>query len=150
MPITESQRRQIEALHARYIRLIDDDRFEAWVELFTDYCRYSITTRAGDSLMECQGLGMLADRASRLRKAAEPYRYSHQISGLWVESFDGQTAVCRSNYLVVRTTSDGEMDLFSVGVYLDRIALDGEDAKFEERAVIADSAHDDTLLMVPL
>ena len=142
-------RPRIEELHARYIRLLDDDRLEEWPELFTDYCLYRVTTRAGESLMECQGQGMLADRAAKLRKAAEPYRYSHQISGLWIESFDGQTAVCRSNYLVVRVL-DGDMELFSVGTYLDRIALDGPEAKFEERVVITDSAHEDTLLMVPL
>ena len=150
MLATESHRRRIEELHALYIRLIDDDRLQDWPELFTDYCSYRITTRSGESLMECQGQGMLADRAAKLRKAAEPDRYSHQISGLWIESFDGQTAVCRSNYLVIRTTPEGEMELFSVGVYLDRIALDADDAKFEERVVIADSGHADTLLMVPL
>jgi anthranilate 1,2-dioxygenase small subunit len=150
MPVTESQRRQIEDLHNRYIRLIDDDRLEAWVELFTDYCRYLIKTRDGDALMDCQGEGMLAGRAADLRKADEPHRYSHQISGLSIESFDGETAVCRSNYLVIRTTLAGEMSIFSAGVYLDRIALDGSVAKFEERIVVSDTPHFDTLLMVPL
>ena len=142
-------RPRIEELHARYIRLLDDDRLQEWPDLFTDYCSYRIARRSGESLMECQGQGMLVDRVAKLRKADEPYRYSHQISGLWIESFDGQTAVCRSNYLVVRTL-DGEMELFSVGVYLDRIALDSDEAKFEERVVIADSAHADTLFMVPI
>ncbi len=142
-------RPRVEELHARYIRLLDDDRLDEWPALFTDYCLYRIETRAGESLMECQGQGMLADRASKLRKASEPYRYSHQVSGLSITSFDGQTAVCRSNYLVIRTW-EGEMELFSVGTYLDRIALDGAEAKFEERVVVADSAHNDTLLVVPL
>ena len=150
MPVTEAQRRQIEDLHARYIRLIDDDQLGAWPDLFTDYCLYRIITRAGNSLMECQGQGMLADRAGDLRRSDEAYRYSHQISGLWIESFNGETVECRSNYLVIRTTEDGESSIFSAGVYLDKIALDGQIAKFEERTVVADSQHSDTLLMGPL
>lgn len=151
MNLTESQRRQIEDLHARYIRLIDDDRLEDWPELFTEYCLYRITTRHhAQGLMECRGQGMLTDRAAALRRLGIRDRYSHQISGIAIESFDGETAVCRSNYLVVRTTEHGDMSVFSVGVYLDRIAMDGPAAKFEERIVVADSRHDDTLLVIPL
>lgn len=156
--MTESQRRQIEDLQARYIRLIDDDRIEEWPELFTDYCLYRITTRENLDkglalgLMECRGQGMLADRVTGLRKinVYEPHRYSHQISGLSIESFDGETAVCRSNYLVIRTMADGDMSIFSAGVYLDKIALDGDVAKFEERIVVADSRRIDTLLVIPI
>ncbi len=158
MNLTESQRRQIEDLQARYIRLIDDDRIEEWPELFTDYCLYRITTRENFDkglalgLMECQGQGMLADRVTGLRKinVYEPHRYSHQISGLLIESFDGETAVCRSNYLVIRTMADGDMSIFSAGVYLDKIALDPDGARFEERIVVADSRRIDTLLVIPL
>ncbi len=152
MNLTESQRRQIEDLHSRYIRMIDDDRLDAWPDLFVDYCLYRIITREKVSLMECQGQGMLAYRAEELRKLNEHerHRYSHQISGLLVESFDGETAICRSNYLLIRTTPDGEMTLLSAGVYLDKIALDGAEAKFEERIVVADSNLDDTLLVVPI
>jgi hypothetical protein len=46
--------------------------------------------------------------------------------------------------------ADGEMSVFSAGVYLDKIALDREEAKFEERIVVADSRHLDTLLLIPL
>jgi anthranilate 1,2-dioxygenase small subunit len=152
MTLTESQRRRIEDLHGRYIRLIDDDRIEEWPALFTDYCLYRITTRDDSSVavMECQGQGMLADRATALRKLQGNERYSHQVSGLSIESFDGETAVCRSNYLVVRTAEDGEMSIFSVGVYVDRIALDGAAARFEQRVVVADALRVDTLLVVPI
>ena len=158
MNVTESQRRRIEDLQARYIRLIDDDRIEEWPELFTDYCLYRITTRENFDkglvlgLMECQGQGMLADRVTGLRKinVYEPHRYSHQISGLSIESFDGETVVCRSNFLVIRTMADGDMSIFSAGVYLDKIALDGNTAKFEERIVVTDSRRIETLLVIPL
>jgi anthranilate 1,2-dioxygenase small subunit len=142
MHVTESQRRQIEELHNRYIRLIDDGRLEEWPDLFTDYCLYRIATRDGDTVMECRGQGMLADR---VRIGDEQHHYSHQISGLWIESFDGETAVCRSNYLVLR-----DAGIFSAGTYLDKIALDGPEAKFEERVVLADAPLVDQLLVVPI
>jgi anthranilate 1,2-dioxygenase small subunit len=145
--VTEPQRRLIEDLHARYIRLIDDGRIAEWPDLFTDYCLYRVTTRDELTVMECRGHGMLADR---VRIIDDEHHYSHQISGLAIESFDGETAVCRSNYLVIRTTADGDMSVFSAGVYLDKIALDGEAAKFEERIVVADSHRTDTLLVIPL
>lgn len=57
---------------------------------------------------------------------------------------------CRSNYLVVRTTGDGAMTLYSAGVYLDKIVLNGEGVKFEERIVVPDSRRIETLLVIPL
>ncbi len=37
MPSTEIRRR-IDELNTRYIRTIDDDRWEEWPELFTEAC----------------------------------------------------------------------------------------------------------------
>ena len=94
---------------------------------------------------------MLADRVADLRKMSDDGEYySHQISGLLIESFNGETALCRSNFLVIRTTADGEMSIFSSGVYLDRIALDDGTAKFEERIVAMNAHLVDTLLVIPL
>jgi anthranilate 1,2-dioxygenase small subunit len=156
--LSETQRRLIDDLQARYIRAIDDDRIEDWPGLFTDHCVYRIITRenldAGMSLplMECRGQGMLADRITGLRKinVYEPHRYTHQQSGLVVESFDGTTAVCRSSYLVVRTMGNGSMSIFSTGVYVDKIELRDGVAKFAERIVVQESRTVGTLLVIPL
>jgi anthranilate 1,2-dioxygenase small subunit len=153
-----SVREQIEALHVRYIRAIDDDRLEGWPELFCEKCLYKIVTRenfdAGMPLavMECRSRGMLRDRVTGLRRinVYEPQRYLHQISGLSIESSDGSHVSCRSNYLVVRTMGDGAMSLYSAGIYLDRIVIDGEGARFEERIIVQDSRRVDTLLVIPL
>lgn len=151
-------RQQIEELHARYIRCIDDDCLEAWPDLFTETCLYKIITRENYDqglplgLMECHSRGMLLDRITGLRKinVFEPHRYSHQISGLIVEPIDESSARCRSNYLVVRTMAEGTMTIFSAGVYLDKIVLTPQGAKFEERLVIQDSRRIETLLVIPL
>ncbi len=151
-------KRRIEELHTRYIRVIDDGRWEEWPELFTEACLYKIVTRENFSqglplsVMECHSRGMLTDRVTGLRtiNVYEPHRYLHQISGLAIESVDGNVARCRSNYLVVRTMLDGAMSIFSAGVYLDKVLLSQGETRFEERVVVADSRRIETLLVFPL
>ncbi len=154
----ENVRREVEALQTRYVRAIDDDRLEQWPGLFTETCLYKIITRENFeqglplAVMECRSRGMLEDRVTGLHRinVFEPQRYLHQISGLAIEAVEGQTVKCRSNYLVVRTTADGAMILFSAGVYLDRILLQDGGAVFEERIVVQDSRRVETLLVIPL
>jgi anthranilate 1,2-dioxygenase small subunit len=151
-------RRRIEELHSRYIRVIDDDRWEEWPSLFTESCLYKIVTRENFdqglplSVMECHSRGMLTDRVTGLRtiNVYEPHRYLHQISGLAIESIDANVARCRSNYLVIRTMIDGAMSIFSAGVYLDKVVLGPGEARFEERVAVADSRRIETLLVFPL
>jgi anthranilate 1,2-dioxygenase small subunit len=150
--------RQVEALHARYIRVVDDGLWEEWPQLFTETCVYKIVTRENFdqglplSVMECHSRGMLLDRVTGLRtiNVFEPHRYLHQISGLSIESIEGDRVRCKSNYLVIRTMLDGTMSIFSAGVYLDKIAVGSESARFEERMVVADSRRIETLLVLPL
>jgi anthranilate 1,2-dioxygenase small subunit len=156
--LDETVRRQIEELHTRYIRAIDDDRLEQWPALFTDQCVYKIITRENFdqgwplAVMDCRSRGMLEDRVTGVRKinVFEPQRYLHQISGLSIEGIEDGAVRCRSNYLVVRTMSEGAMTIFSAGMYLDRIVLEPGGARFEERIVVADSRRIDTLLVIPL
>ena len=145
-------------LHARYVRCIDDDRLEDWPAFFTDPCRYQITTRENVTrnlpfgLIECTTIGMLTDRVAALRRVNvyEPHTYSHHISALAVTARDDGAFDARSNYLVVRTSVDGEMTLFSAGVYADVIVITDGIARFRERIVIAESRRIDTLLVLPL
>jgi len=155
---TRDPQRSIEDLHARYVRCIDDDRLEAWPELFTDPCRYQITTRENVTrnlplgLLECTSTGMLRDRVEALRRVNvyEPHTYSHHVSALEVTPREDGTFAARSNYLVVRTSGEGEMVVFSAGVYADVIEIAGDAARFRERIVIAESRRIDTLLVLPL
>ena len=124
--LTDPSRRQIEALQTRYVRVIDDDRVEEWPKLFTATCLYRIVTRENHaqglplSIMECRSRGMMEDRVTGLRRinVYEPQRYTHQIGALEIEPESETRFKCRSNYLVIRTTSDGSMSVFSAGVYL--------------------------------
>jgi anthranilate 1,2-dioxygenase small subunit len=74
----------------------------------------------------------------------------HHISSLQISPRDDGAFGARSNYLVVRTLPEGEMVLFSAGVYADIIEIDGDAARFRERIVIAESRRIDTLLVLPI
>lgn len=150
--------RQIEELNTRYIRAIDDDQLEAWPELFTEQCLYRIVTRENFDrgfvlpLMECASRGMLVDRVTGYRRVNvyEPQRYTHMLSGLVLQVIDTTHVSCKQNYLAIRTMVTGEMTIFSTGVYLDRVVLGADGAKFEERIVVQESRRVDTLLVIPL
>jgi anthranilate 1,2-dioxygenase small subunit len=156
--IDETVRRQVEELNTRYIRAIDDDRLEAWPDLFTEKCLYKIVTRENFDrgfalpLMECASRGMLLDRVTGYRRVNvyEPQRYTHMLSGLVIEPVDAAHVACKQNYAVIRTMVTGEMTIFSAGVYHDRVELDAEGAKFVERIVVQESRRVDTLLVIPL
>ena len=158
MSVDAATRRQIEELNTRYIRAIDDDELEAWPELFTEKCLYRIITRENFArglttpLMECASRGMLIDRVTGYRRVNiyEPQRYTHMISGLALEAIDGARIACKQSYIVVRTMVGGEMMIFSTGVYLDRVVLGSDGAKFEERIVVQETRRVDTLLVIPL
>jgi anthranilate 1,2-dioxygenase small subunit/terephthalate 1,2-dioxygenase oxygenase component beta subunit len=68
---------------------------------------------------------MLVDRVTALRRANifEPHRYRHIVGPIRVEAIDATVARAHSNFIAVRIMHDGEMSLFAVGRYLDRIDL---------------------------
>ena len=74
---------------------------------------------------------------------------AHSLSPLLHNAADDIAA--ETPFLVVRTMRDGRMDLFSAGVYLDRLREDTDGAlRFVERLVVCDSSRFDTLLAIPL
>jgi anthranilate 1,2-dioxygenase small subunit len=151
-------RARIEELLQEAARLIDEDRLEEWLGLFTEDCTYRVTTRENHdrglpiSLIDCRGIGMLQDRIVSLRQANiyNVHHDRHVVGGARVlGASDGEYEVY-SSYCVYQTTPEGESTLFSVGKYLDRIRIDGGRARFRERIVVADTAGIPNLLATPL
>lgn len=151
-------RNRIEALMGEYTAAIDDDRLEDWPALFTDPCRYVITSRENHEeglphgAIYASSRGMLTDRVSALRDANiyEAQCYRHIVGSIRILDVADDMATVRSNFLVVRTMHDGDMRLYATGSYEDRIDLSGDSARFRERLVICDSQNFDTLLAIPL
>jgi anthranilate 1,2-dioxygenase small subunit len=148
----------IHELIAAYVDCIDEDRLEDWPDFFVEQCRYVITSRASHETGLPHGVvyaasrGMLIDRVTALRQANifEPHRYRHIVGPIRIERVDEAVAQVCSNFIAVRIMHDGEMSLFAVGRYLDRIALTIQPYRFIERLVVLDSQKIDTLLVIPL
>jgi 3-phenylpropionate/cinnamic acid dioxygenase small subunit len=158
MAMDQTIRLHVQDLIAHYVDVIDQDRLEEWPELFTEKCRYLITSAESyedqlpHGVIYADSRSMLRDRVSALRRANiyEPHRYRHVIGPIWVEAESELTATARSHFLVVRTMHTGDAMLFASGIYRDRIDVSRMPCKFIERIVVTDSHKFDTLLAIPL
>ena len=150
---------KVQALQARYIQALDDDRLEDWPNFFTDKCRYLVTT--ADNVAQGMPLGMiyatsramLRDRVRSLRDANvyEAQRYRHMIAPPVIEPGEGGIVRAQTSFMVARIMHSGETMMFVTGRYDDRILLDGADAPcFVEKTVVLDSRAIDTLLAIPI
>jgi anthranilate 1,2-dioxygenase small subunit/terephthalate 1,2-dioxygenase oxygenase component beta subunit len=149
---------EIAALNGASAAAIDSGRLEDWPGFFHQQCLYKVTTadnhekgyQAG--LIYADSRAMLVDRIAALREANiyERQRYRH-ILGMPVvtEADDGVSA--ETSFVVVRTMRDGQMMVFSTGVYLDKLRRDEAGVwRYAERMVVCDSQRVDTLLAIPL
>ena len=150
-------RETVEDLHSRYCHILDDDRLEAWPELFTEGGKYRIATAENEArglplpVLSCDSRAMMRDRIQSLRHANiyEPQRYRHLVSSVVISQPDNSRITSVSSFLVIRIMHTGETAVFASGVYRDRIVLVPAPL-YEERVVICDSRRFDTLLAIPL
>jgi anthranilate 1,2-dioxygenase small subunit len=155
----EAVRLRIEALERDYVACLDDGRLEDWPDFFTDDCTYQIIPRDSHARGEvtgfcfCDSKGMLHDRIMHLREASifEPQATRHILGGTRVVAREGGLIRAETSYLVVRTSPEGEPQLFVTGRYLDTVDLEGGVvAKFKEKLVLTDSSRIDVLIAAPI
>jgi anthranilate 1,2-dioxygenase small subunit len=155
---------QAELLHlanelmADYADLIDADRLEDWLGLFTEDARYDVVPRENVeqglqvSLMVCANKAQLRDRISALRNANEYNLHydRHLVSGVRVRAATDGTLEIGANYAVFQTNLEGQSRLFSVGRYQDRARLENGRLLLCDKKVIVDTYSVPTLLATPL
>lgn len=156
--ISADLRQRLDDLQTDYTHAVDDDDLEAWPEFFQTDGVYKIVTRENHAaglpmgILYCNSQGMMRDRVMALRTANifEPHTHSHLLSrGRYAAGENGEITG-RTNFQVVRTMEHGQMDLFAVGKYLDRIDVSGDAPRFKERLVVLESRQIDVLLCYPL
>jgi 3-phenylpropionate/cinnamic acid dioxygenase small subunit len=149
---------RIAELNAAYAATIDQDRLESWPDFFTDDCLYKITSadnhRAGlqAGIVYADSKAMLKDRITALRTANiyERQTYRHIIGTPLVLSQTDGTITAETPFLVARILRDARTDLFATGVYHDKFQDNGTRLRLQQRIVVCDSGHFDTLLAIPL
>ena len=152
------ERDAVVALLADYVHLIDEDRLEDWVELFTDDCTYKILSRENVEagypleLMACNNKGMLRDRVVSLREANlyNLHTDKHVLSVVRVLGVDDGVWSVQANFSVYQSTLDGETDLFAVGTYRDKVVFQDGRPLFAEKLVVNDTFAVARMLSTPI
>ena len=154
---------EIDALQARYIAALDRRDMDGWLNTFSarDDASYILTTAeniAADlpmALIMDDNRGRLKDRVIYVTKiwagifAEYSTRHFVQRTGCRVVE-DGLYEV-ESNYLVVNTPSEtGRVEMFSAGVYRDRIEIGNGGACFRSKKVIMDTAVIERFMAYPI
>ncbi|MBF6570441.1 MAG: aromatic-ring-hydroxylating dioxygenase subunit beta [Candidatus Binataceae bacterium] len=155
-------RARIEDLQAAYAECLDSNRLEQWPEFFTERCIYKIIPYENEALgmpiplMYGDSRGMLRDRVVAHRNANffAPHMYRHLIARMRIAGNDHGVVSTFTNYAVYRTMLDpgdyGRSELFSVGVYQDKIVFENGNPLFQEKIVVIDTSQISTLLVTPL
>lgn len=156
--VSPAARDAIARLMMEYVHAIDNNELERWPQLFTEKCLYQIIPRIEHEqgrrigIWFCDNRGMLEDRVSSIREVNvyEPHVYRHVIGPTEILDHKDGAWSAQTNYIVVRTMHDGEIQLFSAGRYVDEIVMEGGAARFSKRVVVPDSWRFDTLVVIPI
>ncbi|HYF60220.1 MAG TPA: aromatic-ring-hydroxylating dioxygenase subunit beta [Burkholderiaceae bacterium] len=143
-------RAELDALYADYAAALDDRRYDDWIDLFVDDCRYLLQPRENFerglplATLAFESKGMLRDRVYGVTRTLfhAPYVQRHLIGPLRVLSVgaDGSVDV-QAGYAVHRTKVHERSEVFNVGQYLDRVVRDPADGRlrFAVKRAVFDS-----------
>ena len=142
-------------LLAEYGALIDMAKFDEWLDLFAEECRYRIVPRENfdrglpAALVFCDSRAMLEDRIRALREANKYNIHTDRhVIGLPRIFDDGLTV--EAPFAVYQTDQEGETRLFATGLYRDRLEILGQRLKIRDKLILLDTFAVPTLLATPL
>jgi len=141
-------------LFAEYGALIDAARYDEWLALFGEECRYRIVPRENfdrglpAALMFCDSRAVLEDRIRALREANKYNIHTDRhVIGLPRLIDDG---LAEAPFAVYQTDQEGETRLFATGLYRDRLEAVGPNLKFRDKLILLDTFAIPSLLATPL
>jgi len=143
-----------------YAELLDQEKFEAWTELFeTQDCTYRVLSRENQDLglplpiMGCYTHGMVRDRVAMLAKGVLTYRRDRllrQVTNVQCQPLPESMVQARANLVVYQSSEEGVSRLYMVARYRAVLRLSGENWRIKSMDVVVDSFGIDTMLAVPL
>lgn len=144
--INASTRFAIADLYVDYAAALDEQRYDDWLDLFVQDCRYTVQPRenfeAGLPLatIRLESKGMLKDRIHGITSTLyhAPYYQRHIIGGQRIRDDEHGWSV-EANYLVIRTHSDQPSDILSAGRYIDRVVNEDNAIKFARKLCVFDT-----------
>ena len=151
----KAERAAVYDLLAEYGALIDMAKFDEWLDLFADECRYQIVPRENfdrglpAALVFCDSRAMLEDRIRALREANKYNIHTDRhVIGLPRISDDGLRV--DAPFAVYQTDQEGETRLFATGLYRDRLEPVGRHLKLRDKLILLDTFAVPSLLATPL
>jgi anthranilate 1,2-dioxygenase small subunit len=151
----KSDRAAVWDLLAEYGALIDMAKFDEWLDLFAEECRYQIIPRENfdrglpAGLVFCDSRAMLEDRIRALREANKYNIHTDRhVIGLPRVFEDG--LALEAPFAVFQTDQEGETRLFATGLYRDRLAPAGQRLKIRDKLILLDTFAVPSLLATPL
>lgn len=147
----------VEEFNACYAEALDAGEIEAWPSFFTEDGQYKLVARDNAeadlplSLMFCDGMGMLKDRAYAIEytEMFAPRYTLHVISNTRILGMERSELRARANYVIYETLIDEPTHILQVGVYNDRFEVDGEKLLLRERRAVYDTLMVPTCMVFP-
>ncbi len=138
---------RIQDLYQAYAQVVDEARWDAWIELFTDDCVYRVQSRENHdrglplATLNLTSKAMLRDRAYGIQETLfhDPYYQRHVVGAARLLERDGDTVRAEANYAVFRTKYDELTTVFNVGRYRDVLRREQGAWRFARRECIFDS-----------
>jgi anthranilate 1,2-dioxygenase small subunit len=151
-------RLELEELYAEYVACLDEERFEAWPDFFTDDAVYRIIPRENFdrglpiATLHCESKGYLKDRVIAIRQTSvyAPRYMRRLVSNLRILGWQDGWLEVRANYAAFETLHDEMTRVFSVGRCHDKLVVVDDSLKFKEKLVIFDSELIPSSLIYPL
>jgi anthranilate 1,2-dioxygenase small subunit len=151
-------RHRIYDLLAEYGALLDAGRYDDWLGLFGEECRYQVMPRENAdaglpaALIYCDTRAVLEDRIRALQEANKYNIHTdrHLIGLPHVTGAEADMIEVEAPFAVFQTDQDGATILFAAGLYRDRLVRAGDDLKIRDKFILLDTFAVPSLLATPL
>ncbi len=142
---------EVDQLNAAYAAALDERRFDAWPDFFTEDGRYTLQARENFdrklplALMDLESRAMMKDRVYGITQTIYhgPYYTRHIVSPAQVCASPDGTVHSQAHYAVFRTkpgaSGGGVSEVYNVGHYVDQLVRVEGVLKFSKRLCVYDS-----------
>ena len=152
------ERGAVHDLLAEYGALLDSTKYDEWLGLFAQECRYNVMPRENHdrglpaALIYCDSRAVLEDRIRALREANKYNIHidRHLIGLPRLLSAESEQLLVEAPFAVFQTDQEGSTRLFATGLYRDRLELAEGGLKIRDKLVLLDTFAVPTLLATPL
>ncbi len=141
-------RYEVDAFHADYCAVLDENNIEQWPEFFTEDCFYRVTERENADLnlpvglVYAEGRAMLQDRAVAIGRTQmfAPRNLLHFISNIRILAVGGGAITSVANYLLLQTLIEGPTTIHQAGRVYDKFIRSEGRLLIKERQAVYDTA----------